>query len=101
MTAVPETPSWCRATLSKDFPSPGPDEVSLTLAEVRDKPLPAFAGPLPVAIHRRLEAKGVGLRSGVLVTEVDERGLVLEDGGGHWRDQSHLGGRCPSVPPGR
>ncbi len=68
-------------TLAKDFPRLDPAEVSIVLAEGSDEPLAAFSAPLPGAVHERLESKGVHVRSGAMVSEVDETGLHLKDGG--------------------
>jgi NADH dehydrogenase len=66
-------------SLAKDFPEIDPSEVNITLAEASDEPLSSFSGRLPTAAHRRLEARGIDVRSGVRVIEVDDEGLQLQD----------------------
>ncbi|MFE4418756.1 NAD(P)/FAD-dependent oxidoreductase [Streptomyces sp. NPDC056817] len=67
-------------TLARDFPGLDRSEVSITLAEASPHPLSVFPRPLPVAAERALRHKGVKIRSGVMVTEVDKTGLRLKDG---------------------
>ncbi|MEU9886883.1 NAD(P)/FAD-dependent oxidoreductase [Sphaerisporangium sp. NPDC051011] len=67
-------------TLTRDFPGLDRSEVSITLAEAGRHPLSVFPRPLPAAVDRALRRKGVRIRSGVMVTEVDKTGLRLKDG---------------------
>ena len=66
--------------LTRDFPNLRRSEISITLADASSHPLSAFPWPLPAAAHRALERKGVGVRTGVRVDEVDKTGLQLSDG---------------------
>ncbi|MDR3034421.1 MAG: NAD(P)/FAD-dependent oxidoreductase [Kitasatospora sp.] len=67
-------------TLNHDFPGLDRSEVSITLAEASSHPLSVFPPPLPAAADRALRCKGVQVRSGTRVTEVDKAGLRLKDG---------------------
>lgn len=66
--------------LTRDFPNLRRSEISITLADASSHPLSAFPQPFPAAAHRALERKGVGVRTGVRVDEVDKTGLQLSDG---------------------
>ncbi|MFJ9590714.1 NAD(P)/FAD-dependent oxidoreductase [Streptomyces acidicola] len=67
-------------TLTRDFPGLDRSEVTITLAEASRHPLSVFPSPLPAAADRALRRKGVQIRSGTMVTEVDNTGLRLNDG---------------------
>ena len=66
--------------LTRDFPNLRRSEISITLADASSHPLSAFPAPLPAAAHRALERKGVGVRTGIRVDEVDKTGLQLSGG---------------------
>jgi len=67
--------------LSRDFPEIDVTQVRIVLADTQDHVLTPFARPLRRVAQRALEAKGVVLRLGVMVKDVDRAGLQLADGG--------------------
>jgi len=64
----------------RDFPALHRDDITITLVEAASAPLGSFAPPLQRSAARGLAAKGVRIRSGATVTDVDEKGLALDDG---------------------
>ncbi len=64
----------------RDFPHLHRDDITITLVEAAGAPLGSFAPPLQRSAARGLAAKGIQIRSGATVTDVDEKGLVLDGG---------------------
>lgn len=66
--------------VERDFPALDRDQVSIALVEGADAPLGSFAKRLQASAIKALSAKGVEVRSGVTVADIDEFGLVLDGG---------------------
>ncbi len=64
----------------RDFPALDRDDVKIMLVEGADAPLGSFAKRLQASAVKALSAKGVEVRSGVTVTDIDDSGLVLDGG---------------------
>ena len=68
------------AMVNRDFPALHRDDVTITLVEGAEAALGTFATSLQTSATKALLAKGVKVRSKTTVSEVDETGLVLDDG---------------------
>lgn len=66
--------------VERDFPGIGPREPQIVLVEASDAPLQSFAAELRQAAVASLRDKGIEIRSGAKVADVDEGGLTLEGG---------------------
>lgn len=66
--------------VKRDFPALDRDDVRIMLVEGADAPLGTFAEPLRASATSALRAKGVEVRSGVTVSDIDESGLILNGG---------------------
>ena len=69
-----------RTVIPKDFRAVDTATARIILVEGVDRVLPTFAPKLSAAARRQLEKLGVEIRTGTLVTSVDERGVTLRDG---------------------
>ncbi|MFN2569301.1 MAG: NAD(P)/FAD-dependent oxidoreductase [Candidatus Dormibacteria bacterium] len=67
--------------LRKDFPELDVAQVLIVLADTQDHVLSPFARSLRRVAQDALQAKGVTLRLGVMVSDVDRAGLQLAGGG--------------------
>jgi NADH:ubiquinone reductase (H+-translocating) len=66
-------------TLRKDFRSIDTRQARIVLVDAAGQVLPPFGARLGARTQRELEKLGVEVRLGAMVTDVDERGLTLED----------------------
>lgn len=66
--------------VERDFPTLHRDDVAIVLVEGADAPLGSFASPLRRSATRALAARHVEVRSTATVADVDQSGLVLDDG---------------------
>ena len=66
-----------RQSLAQDFRSIQPESARIVLVEGSPYVLPPFADPLRAAARRALEHLGVEVRTGAVVTAVDEDGVTL------------------------
>jgi NADH dehydrogenase len=66
-----------RQSLAQDFRSIQPESARIVLVEGSPYVLPPFADPLRAAARRALERLGVEVRTGAVVTAVDEDGVTL------------------------
>lgn len=66
--------------VKRDFPALDRDDVRIMLVEGADAPLGTFAEPLRASATSALRAKGVEVRSGVTVSDIDESSLILNGG---------------------
>jgi len=64
-------------TLAADFRHIRPESARVVLVEAAPRVLPAYPGKLSEAARRQLERLGVEVRTGTMVTGVDEAGLSL------------------------
>ena len=69
-----------RTVIPKDFRAVDTATARIILVEGLDRVLPTFHERLSAAARRQLERLGVEVRTGELVTSVDERGVVLKSG---------------------
>jgi NADH dehydrogenase len=65
-------------TLRKDFRRINTHEARVILLDAAPQVLPPFGAKLGAATKRSLEKRGVEVRLGEMVTDVDERGLVVQ-----------------------
>jgi NADH dehydrogenase len=65
-------------TLPKDFRRICTQEARVILLDAAPQVLPPFGAKLGAATQRSLEKRGVEVRLGEMVTDVDERGLVVQ-----------------------
>ena len=65
-------------TLRKDFRRICTEEARVILLDAASQVLPPFGAKLGAATQRSLEKRGVEVRLGEMVTDVDERGLVVQ-----------------------
>ncbi len=65
-------------TLRKDFRRIRTQEARVILLDAAPQVLPPFGAKLGAATKRSLEKRGVEVRLGEMVTDVDERGLVVQ-----------------------
>ena len=72
-------------TLAHDFRSIDPTQVRVLLFEAGDRVLAAYPPKLSEAARRSLERRHVEVRTGTLVTAIDDRGLVVSVGGAEER----------------
>jgi NADH dehydrogenase len=77
-----------RDTLRDDFRSFRPEESEIILVDAADRVLPSFPPDLSLKAVHSLEGLGVKIRTGMTVTAIDGRGLVLEGPGGAERIES-------------
>jgi NADH dehydrogenase len=68
-------------TLAHDFRSIDPTQVRVLLFEAGDRVLAAYPPKLSEAARRSLERRRVEVRTGTLVTAIDDRGLTVSAGG--------------------
>jgi NADH dehydrogenase len=66
-----------RQSLARDFRTIHPESARIVLVEGSPYVLPPFADPLRAAARRSLEHLGVEVRTGTVVTAVDEDGVTL------------------------
>jgi len=66
--------------VERDFPALHRDDARIVLVEGADATLGSFAKKLQASATKALSAKGVEVRSGVTVADVDESGLILDGG---------------------
>ena len=66
-----------RQSLAQDFRSIRPESARIVLVEGSPYVLPPFADPLRAAARRALEHLGVEVRTGAVVTAVDDDGVTL------------------------
>jgi NADH dehydrogenase len=71
-----------RQSIPQDFRSINPRSARILLLEGGPTILPQFAEPLRVAARQALERLGVEVRTGSIVTGVNEAGVVASAGGG-------------------
>ena len=69
-----------RTVIPKDFRAVDTATARIILVEGVDRVLPTFHERLSAAAHRQLERLGVEIRTGALVTAIDERGVTLKSG---------------------
>ncbi|MBM6405225.1 NAD(P)/FAD-dependent oxidoreductase [Phycicoccus sp. CSK15P-2] len=69
-------------TLKHDFRRIDPTQAHVLLLDAADTVLPSFGERLGGAARRRLTEMGVDVRTGSMVTDVDETGLTYRDGDG-------------------
>ena len=69
-----------RQSLAQDFRSIQPESARIVLVEGSPYVLPPFADPLRAAARRALEHLGVEVRTGAVVTGVDEDGVTISVG---------------------
>jgi len=74
-----------RLTVAKDFRTFDPRKLRVVLVEGSDRVLPPYAPKLSAAAQRQLEQLGVEVRTGELVTKIDETGV--------WLGEEHLAAR--------
>ena len=72
-------------TLANDFRSIDPTQVRVVLFEGGDRVLSAYPPKLSAAAKRSLEKRQVEVRLGAKVTEIDDRGVTVLEGGGERR----------------
>jgi NADH dehydrogenase len=65
-------------TLRKDFRRIRTEQARIILLDAAPQVLPPFGAKLGAATQRSLEKRGVEVRLGEMVTDVDERGLVVQ-----------------------
>ena len=65
-------------TLRKDFRRICTEEARVILLDAASQVLPPFGAKLGAATQRSLEKRGVEVRLGEMVTDLDERGLVVQ-----------------------
>ncbi len=65
-------------TLRKDFRRINTHDARIILVDAANQVLPPFGAKLGAATRRSLEKRGVEVRLGEMVTDVDERGLVVQ-----------------------
>ncbi|MBD3781436.1 MAG: NAD(P)/FAD-dependent oxidoreductase [Micrococcales bacterium] len=70
-------------TLKHDFRRIDPTQAHVILLDAADTVLPTFGERLGGAARRRLQEMGVDVRTGSMVTDVDEQGLTYKDRQGH------------------
>ncbi|QIM20256.1 NAD(P)/FAD-dependent oxidoreductase [Phycicoccus sp. HDW14] len=70
-------------TLKHDFRRIDPTQAHVILLDAADTVLPSFGERLGGAARRRLTEMGVDVRTGSMVTDVDESGLTYKDREGH------------------
>ncbi len=66
-------------TLRKDFRRIDPRSARVMLLDAAPQVLPPFGSKLGASTQRSLEKRGVEVRLGLMVTDVDEFGLVVKD----------------------
>ncbi|MDH3728484.1 MAG: NAD(P)/FAD-dependent oxidoreductase [Myxococcales bacterium] len=69
-----------KRVLQGEFRNLDPSSIEIVLAEGADRLLPALASELSALAKRDLEKLGVTVRLQTYVTEIDERGVVLQSG---------------------
>jgi NADH dehydrogenase len=69
-----------KRVLQGEFRNLDPSSIEIVLAEGADRLLPALAPELSALAKRDLEKLGVTVRLQTYVTEIDERGVVLQSG---------------------
>jgi NADH dehydrogenase len=69
-----------RHSLAQDFRTIHPESARIVLVEGTPYVLPPFPDPLRDAARRSLERLGVEVRTGAVVTDVDEDGVTLKGG---------------------
>jgi NADH:ubiquinone reductase (H+-translocating) len=69
-----------RQSLAQDFRTIRPESARIVLVEGTGHVLPPFPDPLRDAARRSLERLGVEVRTGAVVTDVDEDGVTLKRG---------------------
>jgi NADH dehydrogenase len=69
-----------RHSLAQDFRAIHPESARIVLVEGTAHVLPPFSNPLRDAARRSLERLGVEVRTGAVVTDVDEDGVTLKGG---------------------
>ena len=69
-----------RQSLAQDFRTIHPESARIVLVEGTAHVLPPFPDPLRDAARRSLERLGVEVRTGAVVTDVDEDGVTLKGG---------------------
>jgi NADH:ubiquinone reductase (H+-translocating) len=69
-----------RQSLAQDFRTMRPESARIVLVEGTDHVLPPFPDPLRDAARRSLERLGVEVRTGAMVTDVDDDGVTLSVG---------------------
>lgn len=65
---------------ARRYPNLRPQDCRITLVELADRILPALDEDLAEFARRHMERRGIRIRLGTTVREVDERRVVLEDG---------------------
>jgi NADH dehydrogenase len=70
-------------TLRRDFRRINTREARILLVDAAPQVLPPFGAKLGAITQKSLERLGVEVRLGAMVTEVDERGIVVEDRDGN------------------
>jgi NADH dehydrogenase len=70
-------------TLRRDFRRINTREARVLLVDAAPQVLPPFGAKLGAITQKSLERLGVEVRLGAMVTEVDERGIVVEDKAGN------------------
>lgn len=68
-----------RLTLHGEFRNFDPGDTRIVLLEAGDRILPMFDEPLPARAREQLEAKGVEVRTGAMVTDIDDEGVRIAD----------------------
>jgi NADH dehydrogenase len=68
-----------RQSLAQDFRTIRPESARIVLVEGTGHVLPPFPDPLRDAARRSLERLGVEVRTGAVVTDVDEDGVTLKE----------------------
>ena len=71
-----------RDTLRRDFRAIDPAEARIVLVEAVDRVLPTYPADRSASAKRQLEALGVQVRLGTLVTTIDEEGVTVSIGEG-------------------
>jgi NADH dehydrogenase len=77
-------------TLARDFRSIDPTRVRVLLFEGLDRVLPPYTPELSAATQKQLEKRQVQVRTGTLVTGIDEHGLTVKGPNG---EVEHIGTR--------
>ncbi|HEU5059254.1 MAG TPA: NAD(P)/FAD-dependent oxidoreductase [Kofleriaceae bacterium] len=67
-------------SMKRDFRAIDPDLTRVVLIEGVDRVLPTYPEDLSRAAERQLRKLGVTVRTGSLVTDIDEHGVTLKDG---------------------
>jgi NADH dehydrogenase, FAD-containing subunit len=62
--------------LARDFHKVRPELISVVLLEAKDQVLPGFPSDLAAFAHRKLSDMGVEVRTGTMVEEIDDDGVV-------------------------